>query len=195
MVHLGDDPFPVEVGVDKLIPKEYIDTMTTKTKRPTAKAEGTTTTRTRTARKVAAPAAAPAKRAAKKAAAPAKPARAAKATSATKKAPAAAGRVHKTDPDTWPVPGKNPYRPGSNLAKITDVLLKGGKRAVQVAKLQKVIDMHPYTQAVEDLDVEKELDKRLMLTAGLLERDFGFVIEKSGRGMESGTVKVIPPAA
>lgn len=188
LVHLGDDPFPVELGVDKLTKKEYIDTMTANTttrKRP-AKAAATPAkraTRTRTAKPVeeVLPSAA------RKAVAKKAPAKAAAA------APKA--RTTKGDPSTWPKAGKNPYRPGSNLAKITDVLLKGGVRSSLVSKLQSVIDMHPYTQEKADLDVEKELDKRLMLTAGLLERDFGFTITKKGRGMNEGSIKVVPPAA
>lgn len=195
LVHLGDDPFPVELGVDKLTKKEYKDTMTANT---------TTTTRKRAAK--ATTAAAPARRSravatkasATETEAPAKKAPAKK--TAAKKAPAKAAapvktRSSKSDPSTWPKQGKNPYRPGSNLAKITDVLLKGGVRSALVTKLQAVIDMHPYTQVKEDLDVEKELDKRLMLTAGLLERDYGFTIVKTGRGMSEGTIKVVPPAA
>lgn len=88
--------------------------------------------------------------------------------------------------------GVNPYRPGSNLHKITELLLKGGKRSAIVAKLQRQIDMHPYTQDKDSLDIEKELDKRLMLTAGLLQRNFGYEIVKEGRGMETGTIKVVP---
>lgn len=185
LVLLGDDPFPVEVDVDKLIPQEYIDTMTTKTaskattKRSATKASAAPRTRrTKTVTAVveddAAPAA-PARRGRKAAAAT-------KAAAAPKTTKAAVKRSD--DP--------NPYRPGSNLYKITDLLLKGGKRSAIVAKLQRQIDMHPYTQDKDSLDVEKELDKRLMLTAGLLERNFGYKVEKNGRGMESGTIKVVP---
>lgn len=183
-VLLGDDPFPVEVGVDKLILKEYIDTMTTKTptKRTAKKVEevlpsaARRTRRTKTAEAAAEAPVAPARRG-RKAAAAKTTAKPAKAVAASKTAD-----------------GDNPYRPGSNLHKITELLLKGGKRSAIVAKLQRQIDMHPYTQNKDDLDIEKELDKRLMLTAGLLQRNFGYTIEKTGRGMETGTIKVVPAA-
>jgi hypothetical protein len=183
-VLLGDDPFPVEVGVDKLIPQEYIDTMTTKT------AEKATTTRT--AKKAAASKAAAPRR--RRAAASTETAEVAEAVAEAPKRGRKAAAAKPVKAAAKTAETANPYRPGSNLFKITDLLLKGGKRSAIVGKLQRQIDMHPYTQDKDTLDVEKELDKRVMLTAGLLARNFGYTIEKSGRGMESGTIKVVPSA-
>lgn len=180
LVLLGDDPFPVEVGVDKLVVTEYKDTMATTRKtttKRTAKAAAEAAPRRRRNRTATvasedAAEATPAKRAAKKA--PAK--RAAAAPKASE---------------------ANPYRPGSNMFKITELLLQGGKRSAIVKKLQGRggIDLHPYTQDKDDLDVEKELDKRVTLTAQNLERKLGYTVEKTGRGMAEGTIKVVPPAS
>lgn len=99
-----------------------------------------------------------------------------------------------TDPVTDASSVENPFRKGSSRWRMAEELLKGDKRKNMVKRLKRQIDLHPYTKKVGDLDVDFELDKRLMLTAQAMVNDHGFVIERDGRGLE-GTIKVTKPAA
>lgn len=89
--------------------------------------------------------------------------------------------------------GVNPFRPGSNVHRVTEELLKGGKRIDIAKRLRKHVALHPWSKDKEE-DPIAAIDKRLLLTAGLLEREHGFKEERNGRGI-SGTIKVIPPGA
>lgn len=146
----------------------------------------------KTKKKPAAKKTAPAKKAvkkpvvAKKATKKAVPAKVAKKTppsQAAKKAPP----TKKVTSDT------NPFRPGSNLAKMTDELLKGGRRVEMIRRLKKTMGIHPWSKDKEE-NPEKAIDKRLLITAGTLKKDYGYTIETEGRG-SSGTIKVLPPGA
>lgn len=90
--------------------------------------------------------------------------------------------------------GPNPFRPHSNLHVVTDALLKGGKRQEIVRSLKKQIKINPWShdEKLTPAEVEKAIDKRLLLTSGMLVRDYGFIEQREGRGM-GGTIKVVPP--
>lgn len=84
----------------------------------------------------------------------------------------------------------NPYRPGTNLYEITEELLSGGKRSSMVKRLGKKIEVKP--RDGRDIDEVAELDRRVLITAQILERDHGFTKEKEGRGPDA-TIQVFPP--
>lgn len=85
----------------------------------------------------------------------------------------------------------NPFRPGTNLFLITEELIKGGKRSKMVARLSKKIELKPRKNS-KDFDETAELDRRVLITAQLLEKDHGFSKEKDGRGPDA-TIKVTAP--
>lgn len=139
----------------------------------------------------------PAKRTSAKKAAATKPA--AKKSTAKSKAPAkkAAAKTKKAPARAkGPLAGKtgeNPFRAGSNMALMADLLLKGGKRQTMINRLAKKITIQPYSANANELDVDFELDKRLGICAATMRDKHGFKIEKGGgRGRESGTLKVVP---
>ena len=154
------------------------------------------TTKKAPAKKVAAKKTAPAKKVAKKPVAAKKVAPKTqnpgpsklrdRRVAAAKKAPA-----NKVSHRAAPI-GGNPFRPGSNLFKMAEELLKGGKRSDMIRRLRKTMGIHPWSKDKEE-NPEKAIDKRLLITAGTLKKDFGYTIQSDGRGM-SGTLKVVPPA-
>lgn len=85
----------------------------------------------------------------------------------------------------------NPFRPGSNLSLIHDLLVKGGKRETLAKKLSDKISIHPYTHGEEDIDLV-DYDKRVVLCAQTLRDDYNYKIERDGRGL-NGTIKATPP--
>lgn len=135
-----------------------------------------------TVKKAAAKKTAPAKKAVKKPVA---------AKVAPKKAPAKVAKKSAATPRV--ATAANPFRPGSNLFKMTEELLKGGKRVEMIRRLRKTMGIHPWSKDKEE-NPEKAIDKRLLITAGTLKKDFGYRIETEGRG-SSGTIQVFPPGA
>lgn len=113
----------------------------------------------------------------------------------TKAAPAksTAPRL-KPGPKTTLRPLENPYRPGSNSYHYTEALKQGGKRSVIVRRLLRKIQVHPWEEGSEYGDVFGEVDKRLTMVLKQLERAYGWVVERRGRGSES-YVKATPPSA
>lgn len=87
--------------------------------------------------------------------------------------------------------GPNPFREGSNLWMMTEELLKGGKRSAMVTRLRKKIELNPRQRAGKDFDVDAEIDYRLVRVCQTLTNEYGFTIEKDGRGVDS-TVQAIP---
>lgn len=125
------------------------------------------------------PAAKPAKAVATKKAA-SKPVK--KATKPAKAAPVKAQRT---------ATGDNPFREGSNSFLMAAELLKGGNRGQMVKRLKKAMKIHPWSKDKEE-NPEFAIRKRLLLVAAALEKDYGFTIEREGRG-EAGSMIAIPP--
>lgn len=150
--------------------------------KPAAVAKKTSMPAKAVARRPAAkkPAAKPAKKApAKKVAAPV----AKRKPVATKKAaPAKSAPVAK---------GDNPFREGSNSYLMAAELLRGGNRGEMVKRLKKAMKIHPWSKPKEE-NPEFAIRKRLLLVAAALERDYGFTIEREGRG-EAGSMRAVPP--
>ena len=132
--------------------------------------------------------------------APARPAKrtAAKKAAATKtaakKAPAkkAAAKAAPANKRAADAEGDNPFKPGSNMAIITDALIRGGKRSVMVKSLLKKIELKP-SASTENFDEEAEMDHRILIVAQHLRRDHGFEVDRDGRGPDAKIV-VTPPA-
>ena len=136
---------------------------------------------------------------AKSAKAPAK-----KAVNGTKKAPAkgkssdpnsdeALGLTFAkvTPPKPLPDEGTNPFRKSSNLFVVASLLLKGGNRMKLAERLSTKVDLHPYSKE-EDVDLD-DFDKRLLLGAQTMRDQFGYGIQRTGRGIENGTILVFRP--
>lgn len=151
--------------------------------------------------KTAAPKKAPATKAAPSKRTPAKAAPAKKATPAARSAAAKSAAEKKTR-RAAPTPpadydGPNPFRPGSNLFKITEVLLVGGNNKDLVKKLAKQLEYKPRVKTAADFDVEAETDRRMKIVGYILRNEHGFeyIYDTSeGRG-ENAFIKVVPPAA
>lgn len=152
--------------------------------KPAAAPKKTSTPAKAVARRPAAkkPAAKPAKAAAKKASAPV----AKKKPVATKKAAAKAPAKSTSVPK-----GDNPFREGSNSYLMAAELLRGGNRGEMVKRLKKAMKIHPWSKPKEE-NPEFAIRKRLLLVAAALERDYGFTIEREGRG-EAGSMRAVPP--
>lgn len=86
----------------------------------------------------------------------------------------------------------NPFRPNSNAWHYTEALKKGGKRSVIVRNLLKKIDVHPWNEDTY-ADPHAEVDKRLTMVVKQLETQYGWDVERDGRGAES-KVKATPPS-
>lgn len=92
-----------------------------------------------------------------------------------------------------PAEQENPFRKGSNLHIIYPILVpRGGKRRTLAERLQKKVDLHPYSSDVE-IDIV-DYDKRILLAAQTLRDKFGYTIERNGRGLD-GTVRVFIPGS
>lgn len=84
-------------------------------------------------------------------------------------------------------PGENPYRKGSAIYTIHQLLAKGGKRRTLAEKLKaKIGPLHPYTP--EKSSTLADYDKRLLLGAQEGKKH-GFREVRKGRGLD-GTIKV-----
>lgn len=104
-----------------------------------------------------------------------------------------APKAKKASSDTASTPAENgnPFREGTNLWHITEELLEGGKRSAMVKRLKKKITLKPRTNK-KDFDVDFEMDRRVLITAQILENQHGFTKEREGRG-EDATIVVSPP--
>jgi hypothetical protein len=129
---------------------------------------------------------APRRRSSAKKATPAKKAPAKKAASkaASKKAAAAEPEVANEN--------GNPFKPGTNMYELTELLIAGGKRSSLVAKAKRKITLQPRTEKT-DWNEESELDRRLLITGQILAREHGFNVVRDGRGT-SATIVAEPPA-
>lgn len=116
--------------------------------------------------------------------------RAAKKAPAKKTAKSAAKAKTKSGPKGKTNEG-NPFRPGSNLHLIHNLLVKGGKRESLAQKLADKVALHPYTNDVSEVDLV-DYDKRIVLGAQTLRDQHNYKIERDGRGL-SGTIKAVPP--
>lgn len=85
----------------------------------------------------------------------------------------------------------NPFREGSNLRVLTELLVRGGRRRDLALAASRVIKIHPYRKEHDDVDLD-DFDKRLLLAAQQLRDRHGYRIERTGRGI-NGTIRVIPP--
>lgn len=84
----------------------------------------------------------------------------------------------------------NPFRPGSNLHLIHNLLVKGGNREKLAQKLADKVALHPYTNSADEIDLI-DYDKRIVLAAQTLRDQHGYKIEREGRGL-AGSIKVMP---
>lgn len=116
-----------------------------------------------------------------------------KAAAGKKTAPAkkAAKSKKSADEDDEPT-GPNPFREGTNLWHMTEQLMAGGKRSAMVKKLLKKIELNPRTKGGKDFDPAEEIDYRLVRVCQLLANEYGFEINKDGRGKDQ-QVTAIPP--
>lgn len=87
----------------------------------------------------------------------------------------------------------NPFRTGSNLWRMAEELLKGGKRSDMIKRLKKAMSINPWSKDKEE-DLDTAINKRLLLTAAAMEKDYGFTQKREGRGT-SGTIRLVPPGA
>lgn len=149
-----------------------------------------TSTKTRT--KPAAAKRAPARKVASKPAVATKRKPAVKKAAATKKTATASKKATKRVlPPRLAPSGPNPFRPGSNVHKMAEELLRGGRRVDMIKRLKKAMQIHPWSKEKEE-NPEKAIDKRLLITAGVLKSDHGFRVVMDGRG-STGTIQVFPP--
>jgi len=86
----------------------------------------------------------------------------------------------------------NPFRIGCNSYIYTEMLKQGGKRSALIRRIKSKVQLHPWTKSEADIDVDYEIDQRLILVANKLS-NLGWKVEKGGRGRES-TIKVYPPS-
>lgn len=134
----------------------------------------------------AAPAAKTAK-ATKAAKAPAKATKAAKTTKATKAEPEKAKRrpgrprVDRSSIE----PGTCPFRKGTDRATVFALLKRGGVRRTLAEQLREKV-------TIKGEPGLNDYDKRLILTADTLQREWGYEIKKDGRGLD-GKIKVVHP--
>lgn len=135
-------------------------------------------TPTRTAKKSTAKKAAAKKTTAKKAA-PAKKATKAAVKTTTKKATA------KKSSDDDEAEGPNPYAYGTNLYWMAEALIKGGKVSTLVKNLRKKVEINPRSREYDDDSLNAELQRRLIIVSQHLRNDFGFEMEKEGRGWDA----------
>lgn len=90
-----------------------------------------------------------------------------------------------------PDEGVNPFRKSSNLFVVGNLLLKGGSRRVLAEKLNQKVDLHPYNKDSSDIDL-LDFDKRLLLGAQTMRDQFGYGIQRTGRGLD-GKILVFRP--
>lgn len=128
-------------------------------------------------------------RAVKKAAKKRAPAKVAKKSTLVKSGKISAKKITSGKLDS--ANGSNPFRVGSNVWKMAEELLRGGRRADMIKRLKKSMPLHPWSKDKEE-NPDRAIDKRLLMTAAAMEKDYGYKIVREGRGV-AGTIKVLPP--
>lgn len=94
-------------------------------------------------------------------------------------------------PKATPAVGENPFRKNSNLHRVAKLLLKGGVRRSLAEKLKAQVDLHPYQKAKKDVSLS-DFDKRLLLGAGTMRDEYGYGIQRTGRGIEGRILVFVP---
>lgn len=94
-------------------------------------------------------------------------------------------------PKSTPAVGENPFRKNSNLHRVAKLLLKGGVRRSLAEKLKAQVDLHPYQKAKKDVSLA-DFDKRLLLGAGTMRDEYGYGIQRTGRGIEGRILVFVP---
>lgn len=94
-------------------------------------------------------------------------------------------------PKKLPAEGENPFRPNSNLHLCAKLLLKGGKRKTLAESLAKKVKLNPYVYDAKDVDLG-DYDKRLILAAGTMRDQYGYGVQRVGRGLEGKVLVFVP---
>lgn len=79
----------------------------------------------------------------------------------------------------------NPYTEGTNLWHMAEALIKGGKVSTLVKGLRKKVDINPRSREYDEDSLNAELQRRLIICSQHLRNDFGFEMEKEGRGWDA----------
>lgn len=150
-----------------------------------AKPKKATATKAKTTKAKSKPKKAPATKATNKPKATSKPKKGASESSGDRVS------LAKTHPKPLPDEGVIPFRKGSNLFPIAKLLLRGGVRESLAQKLAEKVTLHPYQKESGEIDL-LDYDKRLLLCAQTMRDEYGYGIQRTGRGM-SGTILVFRP--
>jgi hypothetical protein len=97
----------------------------------------------------------------------------------------------KSHPKPTPEHGVNPFRKNSNLFRVAKLLLKGGRRETLASKLSEQTTLHPYQKGDNEVEL-LDYDKRLLLGAQTMRDQYGYGIQRTGRGL-SGSILVFVP--
>ena len=84
-------------------------------------------------------------------------------------------------------PGTCPFRKGSDRATMFSLLKRGGVRRDLAEKLREKVTLRGEPGL-------SDYDKRIVLTADTLGKEWGYVVNKEGRGLE-GKIKVVHSSA
>jgi len=84
-------------------------------------------------------------------------------------------------------PGTCPFRKGSDRATMFSLLKRGGVRRVLAEKLREKVTLRGEPGL-------SDYDKRIVLTADTLSKEWGYVVTKDGRGLE-GKIKMVHSSA
>lgn len=79
----------------------------------------------------------------------------------------------------------NPYAEGTNLWHMAEALIEGGKVKTLVKKLRKKVQINARTRDYDEDSLNAELQRRLIIVSQHLRNDFGFEMEKEGRGWDA----------
>lgn len=99
--------------------------------------------------------------------------------------------IAKSHPKPTPENGINPFRPTSNLFQVAKLLLKGGQRESLAYKLSQHVNLHPYSKEAGSIDLD-DYDKRLLLGAQTMRDQFGYGVQRTGRGIEGRILVFVP---
>jgi hypothetical protein len=119
--------------------------------------------------------------------------KASKTAKASKKAPAKKAATKAATRERVVNENGNPYQPGTNLYHMAEALIKGGKVASLVKQVGKKVSINARTRDYDEDSEREELQRRLIIVSQRLRNDFGFTMEKEGRGADA-TIKCIPPS-
>lgn len=90
-----------------------------------------------------------------------------------------------------PDEGVNPFRKNSNLHLVAKLLLKGGTRRSLAEQMATKVTLHPYQKDADTVDLN-DYDKRIVLGAQTMRDQFGYGVQRQGRGLD-GKIKVFRP--